>query len=329
MLDNQSASNVDVTALATTLVLKASCAHRDKGVEAEVFRVDDIAKAVRSGHAAWVAVDDLNDTEVRIVEVNSEGDSLAGSILINMVGLAASRSGSTGKARNNLAEGNVSNEREAVHLAIAGEDRTNDIVEGRFRRSSTEDRARRRTIVSRNWVRGLSRRLNPLAKAAHTVRRTSTVLDGHFLVGSDGSFDVTLEFAHRLSFSLGNVGWANAGNGLLQVRHEVVAAHELDVVAKASAISKLVAERSHIGTFRNTSRHGSGKAVNSPLSVRAGSLTLAGERKERGFFWGENSKFVAEILAVRDSGTLTALGGRCAGLIGITNRHNFRFLRVI
>ena len=306
------------------MVLKAGSTHRDEGVEAEVFRVDDIAKAVRSGHAAWVAVNNLNDTEVRIVEVDSEGDSLAGRVLIDMVGLAAGRSSSTGEARNNLAEGDVSNEGKAVHLAITGEDRTDNIVEGGFRRSRAEDRARRRTISSRNWVRGLSGGLNPLTKTAHTVGSTSTVFDSHFVVGGEGSFDITLEFTHRLGFSLGDVGGTNTRHGLLQVRHEVVAAHELDVVTKASAISKLVAERGHVGTFRNTTRHRRGETIDGPLGVGRGCLTLRREREDRGFFGSKDSKFVAEILAVRDSRTLTALGGRCARLICSTNGHNFR-----
>ena len=125
MLDNKRTSNVDITTLAATLVLKAGSTHRDEGVEAEVFRVDDIAETSRSGHAAWVAVDDLHDTEVRIVEVNGQGDRLARRVLIDVVRVTTSTRNGWGRTRetaNNFAESNVGNEGQAVHLTILGED---------------------------------------------------------------------------------------------------------------------------------------------------------------------------------------------------------------
>ena len=93
MLDAQCASNVDESALATTLVLKASSTHWDKGVEAKILRIEDVTYVgAASWHTAWVAVDDLHKTKVGVIQVHRKGDLLARSVLVDVVGLAASGS---------------------------------------------------------------------------------------------------------------------------------------------------------------------------------------------------------------------------------------------
>ena len=323
MLDTESASNINVATFATTLVLKTSAAHWDQGVEAEILRVKDVTDVGRCGwHTAWVAVDDLHDAEIGIIEVDRKRDCLAGRVLIDMVGNASTRRLSAGEAADNLAKSRVGNERQAVHFAILTEDRTQHGVEGRFGNSGGKDRTGRGAIVSRNSVGGLGGGLNPLAKAAHTVRSASTVFDSHFVVGSDSSLNVTLDFTHRLCFSLSNIGRTNAGNSLLQVRHEVIAAHQLDVVTQTSAISKLVAERGNVGTFGDTSRNWGCEGINGPLGERRSGLALGAKRQDWGFFWSKDSKFVAEILTVGDCGTLASLGLGRIWLIGSTNWHD-------
>jgi hypothetical protein len=83
----------------------------------------------------------------------------------------------------------------------------------------------------------------------------------------------------------------------------------LDVVSKTGAIRELVGERGDVGTFADTRGSGSGEGINSPLGVGGGCFTLAAERKDRSLFWSEDLKLVAEILTVRDSGTLTDFCG--------------------
>jgi len=84
----------------------------------------------------------------------------------------------------------------------------------------------------------------------------------------------------------------------LQVRHEEIAAEDLDVVTKTSAVSKLVRERVDIGTFGDTSGHRSGELISSPFRERGFSRTLAAERQEWGFFWCEEGQLVGEVFAV-------------------------------
>jgi hypothetical protein len=110
---------------------------------------------------------------------------------------------------------------------------------------------------------------------------------------------------------------ADTGDGLLEVGHKVVTAHELDVVSKASAISKLVAERGHIGTFADTRCGRCGEGVNSPLRIGGRCFTLTAERKDRSLFWSKDGKLVREILAVGDGGTLTCFSGGGGWLISI------------
>jgi hypothetical protein len=43
MFDTQSSCNVNESTLTTTLVLKASSTQRDKGVEAQILRIEDVA----------------------------------------------------------------------------------------------------------------------------------------------------------------------------------------------------------------------------------------------------------------------------------------------
>ena len=82
MLDDKRTSNVDVTALTTTLVFQAGSTHRNKGVESDVLRVDDIANVGVGGrHAGRVAVDNLHNTEIGVVEVDRKRDRLAGRVL--------------------------------------------------------------------------------------------------------------------------------------------------------------------------------------------------------------------------------------------------------
>ena len=123
MLDTESASNVNIATLATTLVLKTSAAHWDQGVETEILRVKDVTDVGRCGwHTAWVAVDDLHNAEIGIIEVDRKRDCLAGRVLIDMVGNASTRRLSAGEAADNLAKSRVGNERQAVHFTILAED---------------------------------------------------------------------------------------------------------------------------------------------------------------------------------------------------------------
>ena len=123
MLDAQCASNVDESALTTTLVLKASSTHWDKGVEGKVLRIEDVTHvSAASWHTAWVAVDDLHKTEVGVIQVHRKGDLLARSVLVDMVGLAASSGSRASKVTDKLTKCYVSNKRQAVHLTVLGED---------------------------------------------------------------------------------------------------------------------------------------------------------------------------------------------------------------
>ena len=236
-----------------------------------------------------------------------------------MVGYTGARRLSAGETTDDLAKSRIGNKRQAVHLAVLAEDGTQHGVEGRLSNGSGKDGGRWSAIIRRDRISSLGSGLNPLAKATHTVGSASTVFDSHFVVGSNGSLDVTLDFTHRLCFSLSNVGRTNAGNSLLQVRHKVIPAHELDVVTQTSAVSKLVAERSDVGTFGNTSRNWRCEGINGPLSERRVGLTLRAKRQDWGFFWSKDSKFVAEILAVGDCGTLAGLGLGRIRLISSTN----------
>ncbi len=165
MLDAQCASNVYETTLTTTLVLKASSTHRNQGVKAQILRIEDVAYVGRTGwHTAWVAVHDLHKTEVGVIQVHREGDCFARSVLVNVVGHASVGGLRTGEVADQLTKCYVSNKRQAVHLTVTSEDRTNQGIERRFADGGRDDRTRRSAVVSRNWIRSLCRGLNPLAK---------------------------------------------------------------------------------------------------------------------------------------------------------------------
>jgi len=87
MLNAQCASNIYESTLTTTLVLKASSTHWDQGVEAQILRIEDVAYVGVGGwHTAWVTVHDLNQTEVGVIQVHRQGDLLARSVLVDVVG---------------------------------------------------------------------------------------------------------------------------------------------------------------------------------------------------------------------------------------------------
>jgi hypothetical protein len=243
MLDAQGSSNVDETTLAATLVLKASSTHRDQGVEAQILRIEDVADVGGCGwHTARVAVHDLHKSEVGVIQVHRKGDLLARSVLIDVVGNTSRSRGCTGEVADKLAKCHVSNKGQAVHLTVFGEDRADHCVERGLTERRSNDRTGWGAIIRRNWVGRLGRRLNPLAKTAHSVGSASTVLNRHLVIGGDGCFDVALDFTHGLRFRLCHVSRTDTGDGLLEVRHNVVTAHELDVVSKTGAIRELVAE---------------------------------------------------------------------------------------
>ena len=310
MLDAQGSSNVDETTLATTLILKASSTHWDQGVKAKILRIEDVAYVgASSWHTAWVAVHDLYQTEVGVIQVYRQGDLLARSVLVDMVGCSYVGRISTGEVADKLAKCHVSNKCQTVHLTVTSKDRTNQSVEGAFADCGRDDRARRSAVSSRNWVGRLSGGVDPLAKTTHTVRSASTVLNRHLVVGGDGCFDVAFNLTHGLRFCLCHVCRTDTGDSLLEVGHNVVTAHELDVVSKTGAIRELVGERGNVGTFADTRGSGCGEGVNSPLGVGGRCFTLAAERKDRSLLWSKDGKLIAEILAVGDSGTRAGFSG--------------------
>jgi len=294
MLDAQGSSNVNEAALAATLVLKASSTHRNQGVEAQILRIEDVTHVGRtSWHTARVAVHDLNKAEVRVIQIHRKGDLLARSVLVDVVGNTSRSRGCTGEVADNLAKCHVSNKGQAVHLTVLGEDGTNHRVERGLTERRSNDRTRWSAVSSGNRVGCLGRGLNPLAKAAHSVGSASTVLNRHLVIGGDGGFDVALDFTHGLRFRLCHVSRADTGDSLLKVGHNVVTAHELDVVSKTGAIRELVGERGNVGTFADTRCGGGGEGINSPLGVSGRCFTLAAERKDRSLFRCEDGKLVA------------------------------------
>ena len=116
---------------------------------------------------------------------------------------------------------------------------------------------------------------------------------------------------------------------MLQIRHDVVAAEDLGVVAKTSAASELVIKGGNIRTFRDTSSRRGGKHIGSPLAESTTCLTLGAKAEERGFFWSKEGQLVREILAVGDSGTRAELGLGRIWLIGIRNTHNSDLIKII
>ena len=294
MLDAQGSSNVDETTLAATLVLKASSTHRNQGVKAQILRIEDVADIGRtSWHTARVAVHDLNKTEVGVIQVHRKGDLLARSVLVDVVGNTSRSRSCTGEVADKLAKCHVSNKGQAVHLTVLGEDGADHCVERGLTERGSNDRTGWGAISRRNWVGRLGRGLNPLAKTAHSVGSASTVLNRHLVIGGDSCFDVALDFTHGLRFRLCHVSRTDTGDGLLKVGHNVVAAHELDVVSKTGAIRELVGERGNIGTFADARGSGGGERIDSPLGIGGRCFTLTAERKDRSLFWSKDGKLVA------------------------------------
>lgn len=310
---DKSASHVNESALASTLVFKACGGQRKQSCKADVFRVDEISGGC-SRHTGRVAVDDVHDTEVGVVKVHREGNLLIGSRLSNLIRLRRGRAFRTGVLRDNALESASSNKREVVDFAVNREDRTNDVVEVRFGRGGRRHNRGRRGAIGRRNIRRTCG-VNPVAKTAKRVGSASTVLNATVVRRADGGFDVPLDFPHALGFRLSDVGGANARNGVLQVRNKVVTTEDLDVVAKTRTAGKLVIKRGDVGTLGDTSRCGRGKAVNRPFVVGGGSLGLRAERKQRGFFGGKDSQDVGQILTVGDGCTNASLGGRSIRLI--------------
>lgn len=74
----------NVATLAAALVLLALVPERNQRLEAEVFRVEDVASGCR-WHTGGVAVDKANETEVALKQLDRKGDFLALSVLIDVV----------------------------------------------------------------------------------------------------------------------------------------------------------------------------------------------------------------------------------------------------
>lgn len=130
MFNAQGSCNVDETTFSTALVLQASSTHRNKGVETQILRIEDVAHVGRtSWHTAWVAIHDLNDAKVGVIQIHRQGDCLARSVLVDVVGNTSRSRGCTGEVADKLAKCHVSNKGQAVHLTVLGKDRADHCVE--------------------------------------------------------------------------------------------------------------------------------------------------------------------------------------------------------
>ena len=74
---------------------------------------------------------------------------------------------------------------------------------------------------------------------------------------------------------------------------------------------QLVVKRIHILSLANAIVRWCSKGINGPLFVGSVCFALGAEAEERGFFWGEEGKLIAKILAIANSRSLAKfwLGG--------------------
>ena len=290
---------VNITTVAAAKVRKTCRTKADKLRNPVVVRIDEVTsvfvRCVRS--AVRVHVDDAHHAVVGLIHLNSELDSRNLAIVRHLANRIICAARSTGIIADNATEGCVSNQREAVCCASDAIDRGNQVIKhclcNRTRRANACSRS---AIGSRNvrWASGV----NPVAKATQTVDGATTIFDRAVIVGHQSSFDVALDFTDGFRLRLGNLRWANRVNSVLKVRHHEVTAELLNIVAKASAASKLVGEGSDIRTFRNTRCDGSRKAVHCPLNESGGGFGFRGGRQHRSFLWCKNRQYVKQVLAV-------------------------------
>ena len=318
-LTSEGKGAVNVTTLTTTLVLKVGATHRDQSADTEVFRIKNVSLVGGcTRHTHGVSIHDLHNTEVGLKQRHAQGDLLGTCVLVDLISGLSSGSFSTGEVGDNLAEGHVGHTGKVAHFTSLGVDATKDVVQITLSECAGLNRSSRGAVGGGD-IAGASR-VDPVTKTTQLVG-VHTIFGLTVVVGANRKLNVTLDLAHGLSFSLSNIGRANGADSFLQVRHKVVAAELLNVVAETSAGSELVGERGHVTTFVDAGSIRSSKLVNSPLVESRLSCTLSTKGGNGGFFGSKNGKDVTKILTVAYCRTSRGSAGRGTGAISITECH--------
>ena len=239
---------------------------------------------------------------VGLIHLDRELDGLGISRLSNLAvnRVCAARCASI--VSDNATQGCVGHERQVVRCACDAINRRNQVIETALsQRTARMNRGSGSAESSRNVSR--TSRVNPVAQTTEAINGASTVFSRAVIRGAQGGFNVALDFADGLGFSLSNLRRTNGLNGVLKVRHHEVAAELLDVVAETSAATEFVGERCNVSTFGHTGGHRGSEGVNGPFNECRCRLALRSGRKHGSFLGGEDSQDVGQVFTIGDGRT--------------------------